>query len=84
MSFLALELKRTLAGENGVGFDKPVYRSLVKVLAERTGKNFGADPCAWAKWWDTARVPYAAPALDIDAEAARKAFAQYEKLKAAK
>ncbi len=84
MECFALELKRIIAGEKQTGFDERIYQKLVTILAERTGKDFGADPTAWAKWWDTARLPYAAPVLDIDAEAANSAYADHLKLKVAK
>lgn len=84
MECFALELRRILRGEKQTGFDERIYQKLIAVLVKRTGKDFGADPVAWAKWWDTARLPYAAPALEIDVESAMQAYTEHVKLKAAK
>ncbi len=84
MECFALELKRIIRGDKHTGFDERIYQKFTAILATRTGKDFGDDPTAWAKWWETARVPYAAPALEFDAEAAKQAYAEHLKLKAAK
>ena len=84
MECFALELKRIIRGDKHTGFDERIYQKLIAILAKRTGKDFGDDPTAWAKWWDTARVPYAAPALELDVEAVKQAYAEHLKSKAAK
>jgi len=79
MECLGVELAYIVAGQKHTGFDERIYRRLCEILAKRTKKDFGLDPCAWANWWDTARVPHFAPALTVDADAAKKAFAEYQK-----
>lgn len=84
MDCFALELKRIIRAEKHTGFDDRIYQKLSEILTARTKKDFGLNPVAWAKWWDTARLPYAAPALELDVEAAKQAYAEHLKSKAAK
>jgi hypothetical protein len=77
MECFSLEVARIVAGQEHTGFGERIYRKLVAVLVKRTGKDLGADPIAWAEWWDKARTDHAA--LKLDADAVKKAFVEYRK-----
>jgi hypothetical protein len=76
---LRLELKRITAGEKMTGFDERIYKTACKLLADRTGEKHGLDPVAWADWWATARKRYDGAEWVIDRDAAKRAFAAYQR-----